>query len=127
VSSEATIEALATRIVQTAPVIDRGVLDELLRLLRADASELALVIARVYELVATGEVAAAIALPHLAMACATLCDPRSTTREFAAAQYEIETLLPPPTKTEVEGSGFTPDPEIDVPIASLTRGPRPRT
>jgi hypothetical protein len=111
------IEALATRIVQEAPAIDRVVLEELLSLL--DGSPLAQTIARVYKLVAVEQISAAIALPHLAMACATLCDPRSTEREYAAAQYEIETLLPVPPAER---------PSVpDVPLTSLTRGPRHRT
>lgn len=115
------IEALATRIVHEAPVIDRVVLEELLSRLDVVGSPLAKSIARVYELVAAEQVAAAIALPHLASACATLCDPRSTEREYAAAQYEIDTLLPvPPSTREVIA-------EPDVPLTQLTRGPRHRT
>ena len=115
------IEALATRIVQEAPVIDRAVLAELLSLLEVVGSPLAKSIARVYELVAAEQVPAAIALPHLAMACATLCDPRSTEREYAAAQYEIETLLPVPPSDRPAIA------EPDVPLTQLTRGPRHRT
>jgi len=121
VKSDVTIEDLATRIVQEAPAIDRVVLEELLSQLDTIGSPLAQTIARVYELVDGGQIAAAIALPHLAMACATLCDSRMTLREHAAAQYEIETLLPvPPTDRPVLS-------EPDVPLTSLTRGPRSRT
>ncbi|HEY5935444.1 MAG TPA: hypothetical protein VIU61_12430 [Kofleriaceae bacterium] len=115
------INQLATRIVQEAPVIDPVVLEELLSLLDRVGSPLAQSIARVYELVAAERVPAAIALPHLAMACATLCDPRSTDREHAAAQYEIDTLLPVPP------SDRPPLAEPDVPLTKLIRGPRHRT
>lgn len=115
------IEQLATRIVQDAPVIDRVVLEELLSRLDRVGSPLAQSIARVYELVVADRVPAAIALPHLAMACATLCDVRSTEREYAAAQYEIDTLLPVPPSDRPTLA------EPDVPLTNLSRGPRHRT
>ncbi|MEJ7601859.1 MAG: hypothetical protein WKG01_28435 [Kofleriaceae bacterium] len=113
------IELLATRIVQEAPAIDRAVLGDLLARLAAIELPLARSIARVYELTAEAQVSLALALPHLAMACATLCDPRSTERELAAAQYEIDTLLPVPAAPR--------DQVPDVAVGELIRGPRRRT
>ena len=114
------IEVLATRLVQEAPAIDPAVMSELLARLAAIDVPLAHAIARVYELVAEARVSLALALPHLAMACATLCDPRSTERELGAAQYEIETLLPVPAAPR-------PDQAPDVTVSELIRGPRRRT
>jgi hypothetical protein len=108
------IEPLITRLVQEAPVLDGEVIAELTAALRADARPLAVSIARVVELVGQGAIDAGIALPALAMACATLCDGRLTEREHEAARFEIETLLPVPTKAP---SLIAPD----VPLSSLKR------
>ena len=109
------IEPLITRLVQDAPVLDSHVIGELVGALRADARPLATAIAQVVELVGTGTIDAGIALPALAMACGTLCDPRLTEREREAARFEIETLLPVPTRAP---SLVAPD----VPLSSLRRG-----
>jgi len=134
------IERLITQLVREAPALDRAVADELVERLRLTGSPLALAIARVVELVAMdlppsregGEVDdrklrakrvdPGIALPPLAMACATLADPALGPREHEAARYEIETLLPLPDRP-VRPVLDAPD----VPLSSLSRGPRPRT
>ena len=93
------IEQLITELVQAAPACDPAVADELIEQLRRVGSPLARSIARVVELVAEQLVAPGIALPPLAMACATLADGvlgRLGERELEAARYEIETLLPLP-------------------------------
>jgi hypothetical protein len=108
------IEPLITRLVQEAPVLDPGVIAELTGELRRDGRPLAESIARVVELVGARRIDPGIALPALAMACATLCDQRLSEREREAARYEIETLLPVPAKP-------------DVPIDSLRSGSRRRT
>jgi hypothetical protein len=116
------IEAAITGLVQQAPALDAATLDELVRKLRGVGSPLALAIARVVELVGTGRVDAGVALPALAMACATLGDGlrgRVSERELEAARYEVETLLPLPDREK---------PVVpDVPVDGLIRGPRPRT
>ncbi len=112
--TETSIEARITRLVQEAPVLDAGVIGELAAALRADARPLAIAIARVIELVGHGAIDAGIALPALAMACGTLCDRRLTDREHEAARFEIETLLPVPSKPP---SPIAPD----VPLSSLKR------
>jgi len=121
-----TIERAITTLVQQAPALDRALAEQLIADLRAIApprAPLALAIADVVELVLEQRVDQGIALPALAMACATLADFERTqsTRELDAARYEIETLLPVP--------GARP-PKLqtpDVSIIQLTRGPRPRT
>ncbi len=97
------VERSITLLVQQAPAIDHALADSLVVELRtsnhSDAAPLALAIARIVELVADGLVDPGVALPALAMACATLADGiRGTlgTRELEAARYEIETLLPMP-------------------------------
>lgn len=118
-----TFEASITQLVQTAPALDPAVVEALAADLRGIGSPLALAIARVVELVGEGLVDPGIALPPLAMACATLAAGiRGTLGEPAleAARFEIETLLPLPTQA----------PRIaapDVPIASLRRAPRRQT
>ncbi len=111
------IEPLITRLVQTAPVLEPAVVDELVTALRGIGSPLALSIARIAELVAEQLVDPGIALPALAMACATLVDGvhgKLGQRELEAARYEIETLTPmpdrPPRVTEP-----------DVPLTALKR------
>lgn len=117
------IEAAITRLVQIAPAPDDATAHALVDALRADASPLALAIARVVELVGEGLVDPGVALPALASACATLAAAARGDlgeREREAARYEIETLLPVPE----------PRPRIaapDVPAAALTRARRPRT
>ena len=110
------IAALSTQLVQQAPELDAVTVAELIEALRRDGSPLALVIARVTELVAEQRVDPGIALPALAMACTTLEDTRLGEREREAARYEIETLLPLPDPAR--------PPRIaapDVPLSSLRR------
>jgi hypothetical protein len=120
------IERCITRLVREAPVLDEAVAAELALRLRVVGSPLALAIARIVELVAEGRIAQGIALPHLAMACATLADGaagRLTERELEAARYEVDTLLPVP-------GAAAPAPAVrvpDVPLGALTRGPRRQT
>lgn len=95
------IEALITRLVREAPVLDQAVIEELVHRLATDGRPLAMAIAKVVTLVGAGRIDAGISLPALAMACATLCDERLTDREHEAARYEIETLLPMPVKPDV--------------------------
>jgi hypothetical protein len=111
------IEQRITELVQRAPEIDPGAVDDLLAGLRAVGSPLALAIARIVELVAEQLVDPGIALPPLAMACATLADGARGAlgeRELEAARYEIETLQP------------TPDPPArvilpQIPVTALRR------
>ncbi len=95
----ATIEALITTLVQSAPHRDPIVVRELIAALSSIGSPLALSIARIVELVDEELVDPGIALPALAMACATLADGvtgRLGPRELEAARYEIDTLQPMP-------------------------------
>jgi hypothetical protein len=111
------IEQRITELVQRAPEVDPGVVDDLIEALRGVGSPLALAIARIVELVAEQLVDPGIALPPLAMACATLADGVRGAlgeRELEAARYEIETLQP------------TPDPPArvilpEVPLTALRR------
>lgn len=125
------IERRMTELVRAAPALDEGEVAALIDDLRGVGSPLALSIARAVELVAEGLIAQGVALPHLAMACATLAAEaagRLTTRELEAARYEIDTLLPVP---DPPGGGPPIRPADiripDVPLASLSRGPRRRT
>lgn len=126
-SAGAVIERCITRLVQEAPAQDAAVVEELVTRLRSVGSPLALSIARIVELLAEDLVDPGIALPHLAMACATLADGlagKLTERELEAARYEIDTL--PPVPDHESGSRMrviVPD----VPLRSLTRGRPPRT
>jgi hypothetical protein len=121
------IEQLITQLVQAAPVLDGGVVDELTDRLRRIGSPLARAIARVTELVAEQLVSPAIALPALAMACATLGDGvrgKLTQRELEAARYEIETLLPVPDRPDRPRLVVaTPD----VPVIALRKRDKPET
>jgi hypothetical protein len=119
------IEHLITTLVQTAPELEPAVADELVRLLlelggspaRPLARPLARSIARVVELVAEQLVDPGIALPALAMACATLADGvrgALGARELEAARYEIETLMPLPDRPARIGAP-------DVPVSALGR------
>lgn len=114
------IEQRITELVQRAPEIDAGIVDDLLQALRAVGSPLALAIARVVELVAEHLVDPGIALPPLAMACATLAGGVRGTlgeRELEAARYEIDTLQPmpdPPHRIVMP----------QVPLTALRRRPR---
>lgn len=112
-ASTGAIVALATRLVQEAPVLDRDVIAQLVTHLRAEGSPLAQSLARVVELLGA-EVDPAIALPALAMACGTLADRRLTEREREAARFEIETLLPVPGKAPKLAAP-------DVPVDALRR------
>jgi hypothetical protein len=112
-----TFEASITQLVQSAPALDARVIEALVDELRTVGSPLALAIARVVELVGEDLVDPGIALPALAMACATLADGlrgRLGPAELEAARFEIETLLPVPDKP----------PKLvapDVPLTSLRR------
>jgi hypothetical protein len=111
------IEQLITLLVQRAPAIDRAVVDELVEHLHGVGSPLARSIARVVELCAAQRVAPGVALPPLAMACATLADgvrARLGDRELEAARYEIETLLPVPARPPVIAAP-------DVPLSALRK------
>lgn len=112
------IEQLITTLVQSAPAADQAVVSELIQHLHRVGSPLARSIARVVELVDEQLVAPGIALPPLAMACATLADGvrgKLTTRELEAARYEIETLMPVPDRPPAITAP-------DVPLSAL----RPR-
>jgi len=91
-----TIEQLVTELVQQAPELDPGRIGLLADLLARDCSPLALAIARVVALVGERRVDAAIALPALAEACATLATCRDP-HALEAARFQVETLLPLPT------------------------------
>jgi hypothetical protein len=98
------IEQRITHLVQTAPDLEDGAVDALIEDLRLIGAPLALSIARILELVALRLVDAGIALPPLAMACATLAGGvrgRFGERELEAARYEIDTLLPTPDPPRV--------------------------
>jgi hypothetical protein len=114
------IEELITRLVQRAPIVDPAVSDELIERLQRVGSPLGRSIARVVELVAEQLVDPGIALPALAMACATLADGvrgALGTRELEAARFEIETLMPVPDRPpRVSGIGAP-----DVPLSSLRK------
>lgn len=93
------IQTLITSLVQQAPAIDRAAADQLIAELRAIDRPLSITIADVVGLVVDERVDPGIALPALAMACATLDDViagRLGPREAEAARYEIETLRPVP-------------------------------
>jgi hypothetical protein len=119
----ARIEHLITALVQAAPAADPLIIDELVERLGGLRSPLGAAIARVVELVGEHRVDPGIALPALAMACATLADGVRGTlsdRELEAARYEIETLLPVPDRPP---SRVAPD----VPLTALRRrGPGTR-
>ncbi len=121
------IELRITQLVREAPALDEAGAAELIEELRRVGSPLALSIARIVELVAEGLVAQGVALPHLAMACATLAAGaagRLSERELEAARYEVDTLLPVPG---APGPGTHAVRIPDVPLAALTREPRRRT
>lgn len=116
----ARIEELITLLVRSAPASDPAVVDELVEHLHRIGSPLARSIARVVELVAEQLVAPGIALPPLAMACATLADGvrgKLTDRELEAARFEIETLMPMPDRPP-------PIAAPDVPLSALRKRPR---
>lgn len=105
------IEQLITELVRSAPESDAAIVGELVQRLHRAGSPLARAIARVVELVAEQLVAPGIALPPLAMACATLADAargRLGERELEAARYEIETLLPMPDRPPGVGAPHVP-------------------
>jgi hypothetical protein len=117
----ARIEQLITHLVQIAPDSDLGAADELVERLHRIGSPLARSIARVVELVAEQLIASGIALPPLAMACATLADGvrgKLTDRELEAARYEIETLLPVPDRPEHHRPVIAVP---DVPLSALRK------
>jgi hypothetical protein len=111
------IEQRITHLVQIAPEIDAGSVDAVIEDLRLVGSPLALAIARVLELVGLQLVDAGVALPPLAMACATLAGGVRGTlgeRELEAARFEIDTLLPMPEPRRVV---ILPE----VPVSALRR------
>lgn len=111
------IEQRITELVQRAPEIDAAAADDLIEALRGVGTPLALAIARIVELVAEQLVDPGIALPPLAMACATLAGGVRGAlgeRELEAARYEIDTLQPmpdPPARVLLP----------EVPLAALRR------
>jgi len=113
------IEQTITELVRTAPARRSELVHELVALLHGVGSPLARSIARVVELVGEQLVDPGIALPALAMACATLVDGvrgKLGQRELEAARFEIETLMPMPDKP----------PRIaapDVPLGALRKRP----
>jgi hypothetical protein len=114
------IEQLITQLVQRAPIAEPAVVDELVEHLHRIGSPLARSIARVVELVAEQLVDPGIALPALAMACATLADGvrgALGTRELEAARFEIETLMPVPDRRPRASHFAAPD----VPLSSLRK------
>ncbi|HEY0194398.1 MAG TPA: hypothetical protein VGC42_24965 [Kofleriaceae bacterium] len=119
----ARIEQLITQLVQSAPALDPAAADELVARLQRVGSPLARSIARVVELVAEQLVAPGIALPPLAMACATLVDGvrgKLPASALEAARFEIETLLPLPDHPG--GAGARPTLVApDVPLVALNR------
>ncbi len=111
------IEQLMTELVRAAPSAVPAVVDELVERLHRVGSPLARSIARVVELVAEQLVDPGIALPPLAMACATLADGvrgKLTERELEAARYEIETLMPMPDRPPAIAAP-------DVPVSALRK------
>jgi len=118
----ARIEQLITELVRAAPASDAVVVDELIERLRHTGAPLARAIARIVELVAEQLIDPGIALPALAMACATLADGlrgRLSDRELEAARYEIDTLMPVPDRPRPI---LTPD----VPLFSVHARRPPR-
>jgi hypothetical protein len=114
------IEELITLLVQQAPVVETAAADELVAHLHRIGSPLARSIARVVELVAEQLVDPGIALPALAMACATLVDGVRGAlgeRELEAARFEIETLMPVPDRPPRVVVPRAPD----VPLSSLRK------
>jgi hypothetical protein len=110
------IEDLATRLVREAPELDSTLVGSLVAELIADGRPLARSLADVVGRTGAGAIDAGIALPAIAMACATLCDPQLGEREREAARYEIETLLPVP-----EGSKPPVIAAPDVPLTSVRK------
>jgi hypothetical protein len=113
------IEQLITELVQRAPIADAAVVDELVTALQRIGSPLARSIARVTELVAEQLVDPGVALPALAMACATLADGtrgKLGELELEAARYQIDTLMPVPDRPAVRAP--------DVLISSLRKRDR---
>jgi hypothetical protein len=118
------IEPLITALVRMAPASDAALTGELVarlrRISRPGSVPLARSIAQVVERVAAQQIDPGIALPPLAMACATLVDGlagRLTERELEAARYEIDTLLPVPRREPAVASP-------DVPLSALRKRPR---
>lgn len=120
--SAVAVEAAITRLIHEAPAIDGAVVAALRDALAEIGGPLAAAISDVVAGVAARQIDAGIALPALAMACATLVDPALGEREREAARYEIDTLRPLP-----DGRPSAPPPAPDVPLTALSRGPRPRT
>jgi len=123
VTDDPAIERAITQLVQGAPELDQAVIADLLERLRdvrsSSLSPLALSIARVVELVGEGLVDPGIALPPLAMACATLAAGARgalAARELEAARFEIETLQPVPDRPLIESRV-----PVDVPLDALRR------
>jgi hypothetical protein len=123
------LEDHLTLLVQQAPELDRGVLERAARdaldaatLASGELVRLALVIERVIDDLAEGEIALGVGLPAVAMAAYSLeqavragdgADPLA----IRGAIYELETMTPVPS------TGRRPtvdEPKPDVPLASLT-------
>jgi hypothetical protein len=111
------IEALITKLVQDAPILDGATIIALVEDLRRDGRPLARAFANVVELVGEQLISAGVALPALAMACTTLCDVRLGHAEHEAARFEIETLLPVPDYAGARPTFVVPD----VPVVALKK------
>jgi hypothetical protein len=119
----AAVEQCLTELVRSAPGLDPALVDAALDDLRSIRAPLALSIARVLELVGLQLIDPGVALPPLAMACATLADGLRGSlgpRELEAARYEIETLLPVP---DPPSGGARPSFYLapQVPLSALRR------
>jgi hypothetical protein len=116
----ARVEELITDLVRMAPASSDTAVGELIDHLQRLGRPLARSIARVVELVHEQLIAPGIALPALAMACATLTDGirgALTDRELEAARNEIETLLPVPDRPPAIAAPH-------VPVSALGKRPR---
>ncbi len=117
-TAQMAVEALITKLVQEAPILDGPTIDDLVAALRRDGRPLARSIAKVIGLVGEHLIDAGIALPALAMACQTLFDERLGDPEREAARFEIETLLPMPDHAGAAAPRFVIP---DVPASRLKK------
>lgn len=109
------IEQLSIQLVQDAPALDGDVVAALRTKLENVGSPLALTISRIVELVHEGLVDPAISLPAIAEACATLVagvQGRVGQAVLDAAQYQIDTLTPMPTRPAAVHAA--PDVSVDA-------------
>lgn len=95
-------------LIHQAPDFDRSRAHILIDRLRGDPRPLAAAIADVLVHVLAGEVDPGIALPPLAMACATLDDASATRAMLDAAHFEIDTLRPLPPQLVAISRGRPP-------------------